>query len=431
MNEQLNYYFSSTLENLDVKFGSFLHENLRIAYASIASNKLRAVLTMAIIAIGILSLVGIVTAIESIKGSITDSFSALGANSFTISNRTITAQGGPDGRRNRNQAQISYDQAREFQERFTVPSTVSLSMNVSGSAIIKRGSVKTNPNVRLYGGNENALKNSGDNLAEGRNFSQIEVSGGRSVAIIGSDVARVLFPDDDPINQQISTGGASFTVVGVLAAKGASMGRSEDLRMIIPITAARALFAIPYPNVSIAVTPDQPEWMDLAASEAEGVFRTIRRLSASDDSDFSINRSDSFANMMIENLAMVTMAASLIGLITLLGAAVGLMNIMLVSVGERTREIGTRMALGAKPRVIEQQFLFESILISQMGGAAGIVLGILCGNLISLLTGGAFVIPWGWLVLGVALCLLVGICSGYLPARKAAGLDPVEALRYE
>lgn len=209
------------------------------------------------------------------------------------------------------------------------------------------------------------------------------------------------------------------------------MGRNDDLRLIVPVTTARAVFQSVRVSMVISVIPDDPRLLDVAAGEAEGLFRVIRRLSAADESDFAVERSDSLAAMLAENLATVTLMALLVGLITLLGAAVGLMNIMLVSVSERTREIGTRMALGAKPRTIRQQFLFESIIISQLGGICGIVLGILCGNLVSVLTGGVFVVPWMWILIGVALCLIVGVGSGYLPARKAASLDPVEALRYE
>lgn len=414
-----------------MKFGTFLGENIRISFSSIASNKLRSILTMAIIAIGIMSLVGIVTAIEAIKSTITDSFSSLGANSLVISSQ-VRVQG-DRGIRFRNEAYISYDQAREFKQSFSIPSSVSLSIGVSGSAMVKYQSLKTDPNVVLQGIDENGLRNSNLNLSRGRDFSQVEVEQGRRVAIIGSDIDRLLFTNDQALDKYINVGGVQFLVIGVLESRGAGigMGNNDDLRMLVPIETARAVFALQNSNTNITIVPDNPQLLDVAQSEAEGQFRIIRRLAASDASDFSIESSDSLANMMIENIAMVTLAASVIGIITLLGAAVGLMNIMLVSVSERTREIGTRMAIGAKPGSIREQFLFESIIISQMGGVLGIMLGVGCGNLIALLIGGEFFVPWAWVLLGVVICLIVGIASGYIPARKAASLDPVEALRYE
>lgn len=415
-----------------MKIGTFFRENIRLSFASILSNRLRSILTMAIIAIGIMSLVGIVTAIESIKASITESFTSLGVGGFTIRNQQLYSQGG-ERARYRNDNNISFDQARAFKQQFSIPSSVSLSINLSSGVTAKYKSLKSNPNLRLSGTDENGLRNSSLELSQGRTFSRRDIETSRNVVVIGDQVAQILFPAESPLGEYINIAGVKFEIIGVLASKGSGMGmgRNDDLRLMIPITTARAVYPFVQVNAAISVIPDDPRLLDAATSEAEGLFRTIRRLSASDPSDFAVEGSDSLANMLNENMATVTMVALIVGLITLLGAAVGLMNIMLVSVSERTREIGTRMALGAKPRMIRQQFLFESIIISQMGGLCGIALGIICGNLISVLTGGGFVIPWMWILVGVVLCLIVGVSSGYLPARKAAALDPVEALRYE
>lgn len=414
-----------------MKFGTLFRENIRLSFASIRSNRLRSILTMAIIAIGIMSLVGIVTAIESIKASLTESFTSLGAGGFSIRNQSLF---GPGWGRSRNDNLILYAQACEFRDRFTIPASVSLSMNISGAVTAKYKSEKSNPNLWLWGMDENGLRNNNLEIASGRNFSRREAESGGRVIVIGHGVADLLFPDgESPLGKVINVAGGQYEVIGVLAPKGSQMGmgRNDDLRVIMPIMTARAAFPYLRTSTIVSVVPDDPRLLDAAVGEAEGLFRTIRRLSAADESDFVVDRNDSLAAMLAENMATVTLVASLVGLITLLGAAVGLMNIMLVSVSERTREIGTRMALGAKPGMIRKQFLFESILISQLGGFCGIVLGIACGNLVSILTGGVFVVPWGWIVIGVALCLAVGIGSGYLPARKAASLDPVEALRYE
>jgi putative ABC transport system permease protein len=177
--------------------------------------------------------------------------------------------------------------------------------------------------------------------------------------------------------------------------------------------------------------PQDAKLLDAAISEAEGIFRVIRKLKAGEESNFEISKSDSLVNMLMDNISYVTIAATLIGIITLIGASIGLMNIMLVSVTERTREIGTRKAMGATPAIIKQQFLIEAIYIGQLGGFLGILLGVIVGNIIALLIHGPFVVPWLWIIAGVVLCFMVSVFSGYIPATKAAKLNPIDALRYE
>lgn len=415
-----------------MKFASFFKENLIISLNSIRGNKLRAILTMSIIAIGIMSLVGIFTAIDALKKSVSDSFTSLGANNFTILTRMNVNVNGK-AVRSVNFSYIPYDQAKEFKDRYKIPSSIALSMNAAGAAIVKYQSAKTNPNIRVMGVDENALKVRGIDLGEGRNFSITEIDNGRLVAIIGSKVSETLFGQNSPLGKNVTINGGQYTVIGVTKSKGGGMGMGSgpDQQVFIPLQAARSNFISARPDVPIAVLPDDPKLLNVAVSEAEGLFRKIRNLKPSDENDFSVERSDSFLDMMLDNMAMITIAASAIGFITLAGAAIGLMNIMLVSVNERTREIGTRKALGAKPKFIRQQFLFESIIISQFGGIIGIILGILMGNVVGLITGAPFFVPWLWVCMGFAICFLVGVASGYIPAKKAANLDPVEALRCE
>lgn len=406
-------------------------ENFKTSIRAIRSNRVRAFLTMTIIAIGIMALVGILTAIDAIKGSLTSQFATMGANSFAITSQGMSIVVGNSRTRVKNQPYITYREAMEFRERFTEPSIVSVS-TVTGSMVkVSYRDNQTNPIVQVSGVDENYLNVAGYNVAKGRNFSKEEIENNRSIVLIGNDVANALFKGDiDPIDKIVTLAGVRLRVVGVLEQKGASIIAGDNIALM-PLTTARNFFSRAGQSFTINVMPYSGYNLDMMAGEAEGLFRVIRGLDPKDDSDFNISKSDQIVRLLLENIKFITLAATIIGLITLFGAAVGLMNIMLVSVTERTREIGVRKAMGAKASTIRQQFLFESVVIGQFGGIFGILLGIIIGNIIASALGTSFFIPWKWVASGVALCLLVGVASGYFPAVRASRVDPIEALRYE
>ena len=408
-----------------------LKENIREGINSIRSNILRTILTGLIIAIGITSLVGMLTAVDGIKSEIDASLSNLGANSFDIKSKFV--RGNRNGKRSRSFEPVKFDQAVRFKNTYAYPSTTTVFTRVTGNAEIKYESKKTNPNVSVTGGDENYFSIKGIEIDKGRNFSALETQYGSYVCILGTEVVKSLFEKkEDPINQTVKFYGNNYRVIGVLEEKGGFGGDTEeDRNIVIPLLNAKRLDRNGFMRFNITTMIANPEDIDYAMGEATGLMRKIRNDRIGQEDSFEVERSDSVTEALDSITNGMRLAGFGIGAVTLLGAAIGLMNIMMVTVTERTREIGVRKALGATPKRILQQFLIEAVVICQMGGIAGAILGIIVGNILAKVLGGAFVIPWVWITVGLVICVVVGIVSGYIPAKKAARLDPIESLRFE
>ena len=409
-----------------------LVENVKEGLRSIKANMLRSVLTALIVAIGITSLVGILTAIDGIEYSISESLSSLGANTFDIRSK-FNRGNNRDGLKEKNYSPLLLAEAQKFIDEYSYPATISLSARLTILAEIKHGSEKTNPNVNVTGVNEDYMPIKGLNIGNGRNFSRFEIQYGSKVAVIGFQLAKTLYGENkNPVGTEISFKGTQFKVIGTMAEKGEISENNFDNMVLIPIIVANQLASGQGLGYRLAVGIQDPEQMDYAMGEATGLMRKIRDDDVGNENSFDLEKSESLA----QNLESITSGLRFggfgVGFITLLGASIALMNIMLVSVTERTREVGVRKALGATPLRIRQQFVIEAIVVCVLGGIGGIILGILIGNLISRAIGiDTFVVPWLWMMVGMGICIMVGLFSGWYPASKASKLDPIESLRFE
>ncbi|NNE54515.1 MAG: FtsX-like permease family protein [Flavobacteriales bacterium] len=407
-------------------------ENIRIAMRAIRGQLLRTTITVVIIALGISSLVAFNTAAEALKNTMSTEFTFLGSNTFRVRAKNTQFRGNRGGEAQRRYDPFTYQQALEFQSIYEYDALVSVSAMGDFAAIVKNGSKQTNPNIQVYGGDENYLTMAGYTMEHGRNFSAQDLSMGRNVVILGASISRKLFDDEArAIDKVISVGDHKYTVIGVLEEKGSSFGFSKDDVCIIPLSTLKKIYASKSTAFNINVVVKDVAELEEAISEAKGSLRVVRKDAPGEPESFEIERSDALASQVDEMMSVVTIGVSIIGILTLIAAGIGLMNILLVSVTERTREIGIRKAIGASALLIRRQFLIESIVIGQIGGAIGILIGIGLGNAIAMYLNSDFTIPWGWIITGVVLCIITSVASGYYPAKKAANLDPIESLRYE
>lgn len=418
---------------------------LSLSYRTVRGNKLRTGITVAIIAFGIMALVGIITAIKAMNQKLTESFSTMGASGFSIryKERNIRFGGGGDeasvtkkGARKQKKSsldkKITEEEVVAFTNRYGFDATVGVSVLANRNAIINNGSRKTSPNVFVFGADDNYLTLNGFSLLAGRNFSRQDIRSAGDFCLLGYDVAKKLFKagPEKAVNAVVRINSIPYRVIGVLASRGSSFGFSRDNVVVAPFRNIQRNFGTSASYV-IGVMANDLSQVENAMGEAEGVFRAVRKLNTTEDSNFVIDRADSIAEKAMNSLGFLTVSATVIGLITLIGAAIGLMNIMLVSVTERTKEVGLIKAIGGKSKVVRSQFLWEAIIISILGALFGIVLGIAVGNLFSFFLSTGFVVPWDWIIYGIIICTVVGLLAGLYPALKAGRLNPIEALRYE
>ena len=424
-----------------------IQDSFVLAWRTVKGNKLRTGITVAIIAFGIMALIGIITAISAMNQSLKENFSFMGANAFSVRYKEINARmGGPNNddefaKSKKGQKEkksnlgkpIRVEEATYFKDHFGFSrAVVSISRRGSGNNELHYKDKKTNPQVSLMGGDENYLAVNGCSLTAGRNLNNVDIESGRNVCMIGSNVAAKLFPTkpESCIDKIILLQSKPYRVIGLLKSKGSSaMMRQDD----IAITSVKNVrqYENANPSYSIGVMVNNVTELDPAIGETTEQMRKARRLIPTEADNFVIDKSDKFAEMFIGFLAGISGAAGAIGMITLIGAAIGLMNIMLVSVSERTREVGLIKAIGGKKKDVRRQFLFESVCISLLGAVFGIILGVGVGNIFSLVLNTGFVIPWFWVVTGIIICSIVGLAAGIYPAMKAASLNPINALRYE
>ncbi len=401
-----------------------------MALTAVRTNKLRSILTLLGIAVGVFSIILVMTAMGVLQNSIESGLSQLGANTFQVQKFPIMFVGGPgEWRKYRNRKDITYDQGQAVKEKATLAKNVGLESWRWGK-IIKYKNLETNPNVNLSGEDAEGFPTNNWIIKDGRAILPQDLELSRKIAVLGDAVVKKLFPKNDPIGEEIKIDGENYTVVGVIEPQGSSMGGNSDNFVAIPITTFMQAYG-KLRSINIMVQAHNRETFDDAVEQVRGILRVERKVDPGKPDDFEIFSNDSMIKQFNDFTKYVKMGVGFISFIALLAAGVGIMNIMLVSVTERTREIGIRKAIGARKNNVLVQFLIEAVVLCEFGGTIGIVLGVLGGNIVALLMEVPAIIPYDWVVIGLLVCSFVGIVFGTYPAWKAANLDPIESLRYE
>ena len=411
---------------------SNLKESLVMALTAIRVNKLRSTLTLLGIVVGVFSIISVMTAMGVLRNSIEEGITQLGANTFQIQKFWGGFNNGPGmGRRFRNRKDITYEQSLTVRDKATLAEAVGIESWEFGRIVRWRGE-KTNPNVPLAGENVEGLVTNDWTVEVGRGFSNQDIDMARPVIILGKDVVSKLFPPNvSPLGETVRIDGALFEVIGVFTSKGNALGGFGDNFVNIPITTYFQVYGKAGKSLHIMVKAMNREVFDDCLEQSRSILRVARNVPPGQEDDFGYFSNDSLVKQFNDFTYMLRMGALLVSSIALLAAGVGIMNIMLVSVTERTREIGVRKAIGAQKRDVLSQFMIEAIILCEIGGLIGVVLGIIGGNVVGILLKVPAVIPWDWVAIGLGVCSLVGLIFGVYPAWKASTLDPIEALRYE
>jgi putative ABC transport system permease protein len=407
-----------------------VRESFQMAVEAIRAHKLRSALTLLGVVVGVFSIIGVMTAIRVLQVNIEKEFSGMGANTFAVQKLPGVYFGGDEGfekfwrRRN-----ITLQDARNLRNRATLAMNIGIEDNFWAGEVVSRYA-KTPPNVRLVGGTPGSFPAKNLTIAEGRPLSESDVEGARDVCVLGDGLAKSLFPYGSPLGERIKFGGINYTVIGLLESKGATMGNQENYA-IIPITTGMNRYGRHWRSLSILVQAESQETYDDTLEQVRGIMRTIRKVRPGEPDDFEIFSNDTMIAQFRDFTLKVRAGVALVSSIALLAAGVGIMNIMLVSVTERTKEIGIRRAIGAKKRNIMTQFVMEAVVLCEVGGIIGVVCGIAAGNAAAYFLKVPPEIPLDWTLFGLIVCSIVGIVFGTYPAIKAANLDPIESLRYE
>jgi putative ABC transport system permease protein len=413
-----------------MKIGAEIKESFLMAMAAIAAHKLRSALTLVGVLVGVFSIIVVMTAMRALQRVVEDELTQLGANTFAVQKWPAIHVGGPEGwEKIWRRKPLRFSQALQLRDQASLARSIGASCWLWNDEVISRFE-KTNPDVGMVGVTPEVFDARNWSIGEGRALLASDLDSARNVCVLGHKLATKLFPHSSALNEKVKFHGINYTVVGVLAAKGARVGGEQDNFLVIPMTTGLNRYSWER-SLEILVQAWDQQSIDDTTEQVRGILRTLRKVAPGKEDDFEIISNDSLIAQFKTITLAVRIGITAVSSIALLAAGIGIMNIMLVSVTERTREIGIRRAVGAKKRNILAQFILEAIAICQVGGVSGVILGVVGGNLAALYLKVPAVIPVDWVVIGLVICSVVGLVFGTYPAFKAANLDPIESLRYE
>ncbi len=407
-----------------------LSQLILLALQSLKTNRLRTLLTVLGVVVGIFSIIVVMTIITMLQSTIENGFQFLSKNTFEIRKWPAIHAGHDDWEKYRNRKNIELTDFYRFEEMMKEAKVVA-AMDGKGGVMVKFRNEKTNPNIYCVGVTQGVYTTLNLEIEAGREFRNNDIEYAANVCVLGRDIVEKLFFNDDPVGKEIRMNGKLLRVIGTIKKRPEIFGQSQDNYIVIPITTFKSFFGKRNSSISITVMARSKEEYNSTIESAIGYMRTIRKIKPGDTNDFDVFSNESMIQQVNDITGGIKIGALVVSIIALLAAGVGIMNIMLVSVTERTKEIGLRKAVGANRKVILSQFLFEAVILCLIGGLIGIILGIIVGNIAGSYLSAQNAVPVDWIFIGLSLCLFVGVLFGTYPAYKAASLDPIEALRYE